>query len=36
MIKGRAMVVGFLESCGYELTEYVDRQLRISGVRPLL
>jgi hypothetical protein len=35
IIKGRSAVVGFLESCGYGLTEYTDRQLQISGVRAL-
>ncbi|MCU1699437.1 MAG: hypothetical protein JWR34_5500 [Mycobacterium sp.] len=36
MIKGRTPVVRFLESRGYELTEYPDRQLQISGVRALV
>jgi GNAT superfamily N-acetyltransferase len=35
IVKGRTAAVGLLESCGYDLTEYANQQVQISGVRAL-
>jgi GNAT superfamily N-acetyltransferase len=35
MVKGGVAAMGFLESRGYSLTEYSDRQLQIFGSRPV-
>jgi GNAT superfamily N-acetyltransferase len=35
VIKGRAAAVGFLNSRGYNLTEYDNRQLQILGTRAM-
>jgi GNAT superfamily N-acetyltransferase len=33
VVNGRTAAVSFLESCGYEITEYTDHQVQIYGVR---